>query len=64
MHKWWRTWYGAPVALILCVFGFIAHPLRAIGEFVTYSNIDKRSDFHPGRWTAIVRACTDIDMCV
>lgn len=59
---YWKTWYGAPVALIMSIFGFLCHPLTSIGEYSFYSRMDRDSEYPIGRWTHIVRACTDIDM--
>ena len=59
---WWKTWYGAPIAFLICITGFIAHPLSSIGDYMFYSQLDKGSEFPLGRWSTWVRACTDIDM--
>ena len=62
---WWKTILGAPVAFVLCVFGFMFHPFECIGDYLKYSELDgKYSGMPMGQWSNMVRACTSIDMSV
>jgi len=58
--RWWTTWWGIPVASILCL-GAIFHPLETLRDYLRYSRIN-RSEFRESRWSVFVRSCTSIDM--
>lgn len=59
--QWWRKWWGVPIALVVGLCGFLAHPLWCLRDFLHYRRYEGgicRLD----RWDTIVRACTDIEM--